>query len=83
MKAYESVYKVENGALIENTENKIEYTDKNGKRRIKTNPKLSDFKAVGKFPLSNEAKEAIEGGRDVKFIVRNDEIYPIDCEVTK
>ena len=83
MKAYETVYKIENGKLVSNTENKLEYIDENGKRRVKTNPRVGDFKAVGKFPLSSEAKEALNTGRDVKFFVRNGEIYPIDCEVIK
>ena len=81
MKAYENVYEISNGELVKNTENKIEYTDKAGKRRVKTNPRVSEFIKVGKFPLSSEAKEALESGREVKFIVRNDEIYPIDSEV--
>lgn len=81
MKAYKNVYKIENGALIENTENKLEYKDESGKHRIKTNPTFKDFAAVGKFPLSKEAKEAIKGGKDVRFFERNGEIYPVENEV--
>ena len=83
MKAYENVYKIENGALVKNTENKLEYVNEMGKRRVKTNPTLDDFAMVGKFPLSDEAREALEGGKDVKFFVRNDKIYPIEKEVSK
>ena len=83
MKAYENVYKIEDGALIKNTENKLEYVDKNGKRRVKTNQSISDFASVGKFPLSADAREAIDSGKSVKFIERNGEIYPIENEVKK
>lgn len=83
MKAYERVYKIENGELVKNTENKLEYLEKGGKRRVKTNPSIGDFIKFGYYPLSNEAGKTLESGRDVKFIVRNDAIYPIDCEVTK
>ena len=47
MIAYKNVYKNENGVLIQNTENKIEYVDSNGKRRTKTNPTFSDFEKIG------------------------------------
>ncbi len=83
MKAYETVYKLENGVAVKNTENKLEYVDENGKRRVKTNPSLSDFAGVGKFPLSSEAKAALDSGEEVYFIVRNDEIYPLEGEVRK
>ena len=83
MKAYEQVYKLENSVPIPNTENKIEYVDAFGKRRVKTNPTVKDFISVGKYPLSIEAKEAIENNVGVKFIVRNDKIYPIESEVTR
>ena len=83
MKVYEKVYKLENGAIVQNTENKIEYVDSFGKRRVKTNPTVNDFISVGKYPLSTEATDAIENGKSVKFIVRNDKIYPIECEVTR
>lgn len=83
MKAYENVYKLENAVPIQNTENKIEYVTASGKRRIKTNPTLNDFISVGIYPLAPEAKEALENGDDVKFIVRNDKIYPMDKEVIR
>ncbi|MBO5091850.1 MAG: hypothetical protein J6C61_05155 [Clostridia bacterium] len=53
MLPYENVYSLENGRLIKNTENKIQYTDKNGKKRVKTNPTYKDFAGVGKYPLKN------------------------------
>lgn len=83
MKAFENVYKLENGMLIENTENKLEYTDNAGKRRVKTNPSLADFAGVGKFPLSSDAKKALETGKEVKFFVKNDEIHATEEEVIK
>lgn len=81
MKPYENVYEIENGALVKNTENKLEYTDKNGVRRTKTNPTLGDFIKNGKFPLSDEARVAFDSGKDISFFERNGEIYPIKKEV--
>ena len=83
MKAYENVYKIENGTLVKNTENKLEYKDENGNHRVKTNPSIDDFASAGKFPLSKEAKDAIDSGDDVKFIERNGKIYPIENEEIK
>ena len=54
MLPYKNVYSLENGRLVKNTENKIEYTDKNGKKRVKTNPTYKDFAEVGKYPLKDE-----------------------------
>ena len=51
MKIYKTVYKMENGVLIQNTENKIEYTCPNGEKRTKTNPTLEDFAQVGYYPV--------------------------------
>jgi hypothetical protein len=51
MLPYKNVYSLENGRLVKNTENKIEYIDKNGKKRVKTNPSYDDFAKVGKYPL--------------------------------
>ncbi|MBE6664065.1 MAG: hypothetical protein E7602_06140 [Ruminococcaceae bacterium] len=53
MLPYENVYSLENGALIKNTENKIEYIDENGKKRVKTNPTYKDFRKIGKYPLKD------------------------------
>lgn len=83
MREHEDLYKIEGGALVKSTENKLEYTDKDGKRRVKTNPSVNDFAAVGIFPLSKEAKDAIDSGDDVRFIERNGKIYPIGSEVIK
>lgn len=49
MQAYKMVYKMENGQLIQNKENKIEYVQ-NGTKRTKTNPTLKDFAKVGMHP---------------------------------
>ena len=51
MLPYKNVYSLQEGRLIKNTENKIEYLDINGKKRIKTNPTYKDFATVGKYPL--------------------------------
>lgn len=56
MLAYKNVYKLENGVLVKNTENKIEYVDNMGKKRIKTNPTYEDFAKIGMHPLSEENK---------------------------
>ena len=51
MLPYQNVYSLQNGKLVKNQENKIEYTDLNGKKRVKTNPSYKDFALVGKYPL--------------------------------
>ena len=51
MLAYKRVYRLENGKLVQNTENKIEYTDKKGIKRTITNPSLRDFARVGLYPV--------------------------------
>ena len=53
-KPYKNVYSIENGELIKNTENKIEYTDEKGVKRVKTNPSYSDFLKVGKYRLKED-----------------------------
>ena len=50
MQAYEVVYKMENGQLVHNKMNRIEYTCPNGVKRTKTNPTLKDFAEVGMYP---------------------------------
>lgn len=72
MLPYENVYSLENGALIKNTENKIEYIDQNGKKRVKTNPSYKDFKTAGKYPLKNEGESEAVG-----YKIENDYIVPI------
>jgi hypothetical protein len=51
MLPYKNVYSLENGKLVKNKENKIEYAGEDGKKRIKTNPTYKDFAKVGKYPL--------------------------------
>ena len=72
MLPYKNVYSLENGALIKNTENKIEYIDENGKKRVKTNPSYKDFRMVGKYPLK------IEGdGEIMDYQIENGYIVPV------
>ena len=72
MLPYKNVYSLENGALIKNTENKIEYIDENGKKRVKTNPSYKDFMAVGKYPLKTEGDGEIVG-----YQIEGDYIVPV------
>ena len=51
MQIYKTVFKMENGVLIQNKENKIEYVCPNGVKRTKTNPTLKDFAKVGMYPV--------------------------------
>lgn len=51
MLAYKRVYRLENGKLVQNTENKIEYIDKKGNKRTITNPSIKDFAKVGLYPV--------------------------------
>ena len=63
MQPYKNVYSLDSGRLIKNTENKIEYTDKNGQKRIKTNPTYGDLLKVGKYRLKElQAKENMTQG---------------------
>ena len=63
MQPYKNVYSLDSGRLVKNTENKIEYTDKNGQKRIKTNPSYSDLLKVGKYRLNElQAKENMTQG---------------------
>ena len=50
MLAYKNVFYEQDGVLVQNTSNKIIYTDVNGKTRVKTNPSYADFAKVGMFP---------------------------------
>ena len=72
MLPYKNVYSLENGALIKNTENKIEYIDENGKKRVKTNPTYKDFRKIGKYPLNIDGDGEILG-----YKVENGYIVPI------
>lgn len=49
---YKTVYKLENGVLIQNKDNKIEYTCPDGVKRTKTNPTLKDFAERGYYPVN-------------------------------
>lgn len=90
MLPYKNVYSLQEGRLIKNTENKIEYFDKNGNKRIKTNPTYKDFATVGKYPLKeatvspSELEEASpppssDGGTDeiVSYVIENEFIVPV------
>ena len=81
MLPYENVYSLENGALVKNTENKIEYIDQNGKKRVKTNPSYKDFAKVGKYPLKENgiSPSSLEGGvrRIMGYKLEDGYIVPI------
>ena len=73
MLPYKNVYSLQDGRLIKNTENKIEYLDKNGNKRIKTNPSYKDFATVGKYPL-----KLVEGdGTLIGYEVQDGYIVPV------
>ena len=73
MLPYKNVYSLENGKLIKNQDNKIEYVDENGKKRIITNPSYKDFESVGKYPLKiGEGKGTLVG-----YKVENGYIVPV------
>ncbi len=72
MQAYKKVYSLVGGVLVKNKENKIEYTDKNGKKRIKTNPTYGDFASVGKYPLKDEGTGEVLG-----YEIKDGYIVPI------
>ena len=73
MLPYKNVYSLENGKLIKNQDNKIEYVDENGKKRIITNPSYKDFESVGKYPLKIGEGEGILVG----YKVENGYIVPV------
>ncbi len=74
MLPYENVYSLENGRLIKNTENKIEYLDKNGQGRVKTNPSYEDFKEVGKYPLKEDTSLEKPTQGEVFYVIEGDYI---------
>ena len=51
MQVYKTVFKMENGRLIQNKQNKIEYVCPDGVKRTKTNPTLKDFADIGYYPV--------------------------------
>lgn len=51
MQVYKTVFKMENGVLVQNKHNKIEYICPNGVKRTKTNPTLKDFADIGYYPV--------------------------------
>jgi hypothetical protein len=51
---YKELFRLENGTLLRNTENKIVYVDEQGIKRVKTNPTLKDFVAHGIKPVRYE-----------------------------
>ncbi len=84
--AYKKVYKMENGALVRNTKNKIEYRDKTGIKRTKTNPTYADFaelgmypkKQVGDIPTYDPVAEELK-----EHIVLEDNIWQVSYEAVK
>lgn len=44
---YKEVYKLSDGVLVRNTENKVSYIGENGKKRTVTNPTRKDFLKAG------------------------------------
>lgn len=66
MLPYKNVYSLQEGRLIKNTENKIEYLDENGNKRVKTNPSYKDFRLVGKYPLNIGKKDGTLVGYEIK-----------------
>ncbi len=79
MLPYKNVYSLQDGKLVKNKENKIEYTDENGKKRVKTNPTYEDFAKIGKYPLMegdgvcDVASYKIENGYIVPVYKEEDE----------
>lgn len=51
MQVYKTVYKMQNGVLVQNKHNKIEYVCPDGVKRTKTNPTIKDFATVGYYPV--------------------------------
>lgn len=90
MLAYKNVYSLQNGELVKNKENIIEYYDENGEKRVKTNPTYKDFAKVGKYPLKEEnisfselaeasPPPSLNGGEGkiVSYVVENGYIVPV------
>ena len=64
MLPYKNVYSLQGGKLIQNKENKIDYIDENGKKRIKTNPTYEDFAKVGKYPLKETERPEYDRSKE-------------------
>ena len=79
MLAYKNVYSLQNGELVKNKENIIEYYDENGEKRVKTNPTYKDFASVGKYPLKEEEAPCYDSEKEelvVSYIVEDGYIVP-------
>lgn len=74
MLAYKNVYSLQNGKLVKNKENKIEYIDEKGQKRIKTNPSYEDFKKVGKYPLKEQENTQATTQGEVFYQIEGDYI---------
>ena len=86
---YKEVYKLSDGVLVKNTENKVSYTDENGKKRTVTNPTRKDFlkagyktKRYGKVPEYDPETEELcevvtDGG---EFFAVSFLVVPKRCE---
>lgn len=61
MLPYKNVYSIQDGRLIKNKENRIEYYDEEGKKRVKTNPSYKDFAKVGMYPLKESGQADSKG----------------------
>ena len=89
MLPYKNVYSLQDGRLVKNQDNKIEYVDENGKKRVKTNPTYEDFAKVGKYPLKEEISPSVltegktppssDGGKEkiVGYEIKDGYIVPI------
>ena len=83
MLPYNKVYRLENGKLVQNTKNKIVYTDEKGIKRVKTNPTLKDFAKIGLYPVScsEVPKFDFETQELQKKIELKDDCYIISYQV--
>ena len=83
--AYKNVYKMENGVLIKNTQNKIEYLDENKQKRTKTNPTYEDFYKVGMYPKREENIPGFNPSSEElkQVIVLRDRVWEVGYEVLK
>ncbi len=81
MLPYKNVYSLQDGKLVKNKENKIEYIDENGKKRVKTNPSYKDFAKVGKYPLKENGQSGTPVPTDkIKYVIEDGYIVPIYSE---
>ena len=83
MLPYKNVYSLQDGRLVKNKENKIEYYDENGKKRVKTNPTYKDFAHVGMYPLKEGGESNPCLNKDcASYEVENDS-FVIKCEFSQ